>query len=133
MLSTFFAADLYVKVYRNKFIIENINTVTDNAAARSFKTFIPESCFTTERLLAGNFMAAEHCLKKAVKSTLPKRLIPLSPAILIQPMEMIEGGLSEVEERLFQELAHGAGAFKVVVWLGKELSASEVAEKIKYG
>ena len=41
-------------------------------------------------------------------------------------MEMIDGGLSQVEERAFIELATGAGARKVVLWIGHELSDQEV-------
>ena len=43
---------------------------------------------------------------------------------------MIEGRLSEVEERVLRELAMGAGASKVVVWVGHELSDAEVQEKL---
>jgi len=52
------------------------------------------------------------------------------PRVLIQPLEMTEGGLSEVEDRLFRELALGAGARKVVIWVGKELSVIEAQEKL---
>jgi len=43
---------------------------------------------------------------------------------------MTEGGLSEVEERVLRELAMCAGASKVVVWVGHELSDAEVKEKL---
>jgi hypothetical protein len=43
---------------------------------------------------------------------------------------MAEGGLSEVEERVLKEVAIGAGASKVVVWVGRELSDGEVREKL---
>jgi len=44
---------------------------------------------------------------------------------------MIEGGLSQVEERVLTEAAIGAGASKVVVWLGPELKDDEVKAKLK--
>jgi len=42
---------------------------------------------------------------------------------------MIEGGLSQVEERVLRELAAGAGARKVFVWVGHELSDQEVIQR----
>jgi hypothetical protein len=59
-----------------------------------------------------------------------KGLFAGSPGVVIQPLEMTEGGLSEIEERVFRELAIGAGAAKVIVWLGHELSDSEVRGKL---
>jgi len=43
---------------------------------------------------------------------------------------MIEGGLSEVEERALREVAMAAGASKVVVWVGHELSDAEVRDML---
>jgi rod shape-determining protein MreB and related proteins len=61
---------------------------------------------------------------------LPKGFITKSPQVVIQPVAMIEGGLSEVEERIFKELALGSGAFKVVLHVGAELSDSEAVALI---
>lgn len=44
---------------------------------------------------------------------------------------MVEGGLSEVEERLFRELALGAGARKMALWTGQELRPDQVMDVIK--
>jgi rod shape-determining protein MreB and related proteins len=52
------------------------------------------------------------------------------PRIVIHPLEMVEGGLSEVEERIFREVAISAGASKVIVWVGKDLNDAEVKEKL---
>ncbi len=51
--------------------------------------------------------------------------------ILMHPLEMVEGGLSQVEERVFYELAIGCGAKKVVVWSGAELADSEITAKLR--
>lgn len=40
-------------------------------------------------------------------------------------MEKVEGGLSQIEDRIFRELAFGAGALKVVVHTGAELTDSQ--------
>jgi len=50
--------------------------------------------------------------------------------VLIQPLELIDGGLSEIEARILHELAIGSGASKVVVWVGAELSDTEVKQKL---
>ena len=46
-------------------------------------------------------------------------------------MDMFDGGLSKIEERAFMELAAGAGARKVMVWVGHELSDQEVINNAK--
>ncbi|MDR0775498.1 MAG: hypothetical protein LBE81_02535 [Azonexus sp.] len=49
----------------------------------------------------------------------------------MHPIDTIEGGLTQVEERLLQELTIGAGASKVRIWVGKPLTDAEVAAKLK--
>jgi rod shape-determining protein MreB len=46
-------------------------------------------------------------------------------------MEKIDGGLSQVEDRVLKDLALSLGAQKVVVWIGHELSDNEVKQKVK--
>jgi hypothetical protein len=53
--------------------------------------------------------------------------------MLILPMEKTEGGLSQVEERVLQELALGAGARRALVWVGQELSDQELRQKCRRG
>ena len=81
-------------------------------------------------MLVGNFTAAQSCLKSLLAQARGSGFA-LSVVVLIHPLEKIEGGLSQVEERLFRELAVGAGASKVLVWIGATLSDSEVIEKLK--
>ena len=81
------------------------------------QTFSPQAPFTTRRLLVGNFAPAEQCLKAGLKQLgcfgLFKR-----PTLVIQPMAMCEGGLSEVEERCLMELGLSAGARHVRIQVG---------------
>jgi rod shape-determining protein MreB len=81
-------------------------------------------------MLVGNFTAANQLLKAALRDILKGPIIAVRPRVLIQPLEMIEGGLSEIEERVLRELAVGAGASKVVVWVGPELSDTQVKQKL---
>jgi hypothetical protein len=122
MLRQIFKLNLYVRVYRNRLSVKNVD---DNREV-SLNASEP---FTTKRLLVGEFMKAETLLKQAIKKVVKDKWLRPSPIIVIQPMEMTEEGLSSVEDRLFSELAFGAGGRKVVVWVGKELTNDEVIVK----
>ncbi|WP_075187229.1 hypothetical protein [Teredinibacter haidensis] len=124
MLRNLFCIDVYVKVYRNKFVIRLLD------GSEIQKVSVPSKAFTTERLLVGSFSAAESCLTKEIKAIIPKRIFAAKPAILIQPMEMVEGGLSEIEDRVFRELALGSSAYRVSLYTGRELSTSEAVSLI---
>lgn len=113
---------VYVKVYENYFVLKLVNSDQQPVTTMSKETF------TTQRLLIGHFQVAEKVLRQGIKDLFSTSWLPASPAIVIQPMEKIEGGLSEIEERAFRELAAGAGARKVAVWVGDELTESEVIE-----
>jgi len=91
----------------------------------------PFKPFTTKRLLLGDFSIAEQYLKEGIAKVHEGRWISASPVVVIQPLEMIEEGLSPVEDRLFKELAAGAGARKMSVWVGHELSDPEVIQHAK--
>ena len=115
---------LYVKIYKNKIVVKNLS---DNLSPQMFT---PDVCFTTTRLLIGNFAPAVQCLQQAIRSSRSNSLFKISPSLLIQPMEMNEGGLSEIEDKVLREWALGAGARKVVLWIGTELSNDKAIEKI---
>ena len=65
-----------------------------------------------------------------MRTIMKDRFMLTKPRVIIQPLELIEGGLSEIEERVLHELARGAGASKVIVWVGPELSDAEVKQKL---
>lgn len=116
MLKKIFTHDLYIKVSKNKLEAKNLTT------GGKWETAYPNSPFTTKRLLVGTFSAAEPALAQLVKRILPTGLFAKRPQMVIHPTDMVEGGLSEVEERIFKELGLGSGAIKVVVHIGAELS-----------
>jgi hypothetical protein len=125
MIKKLFTTELYVKVSKNRFEAKNLSSDS------GWKSVIPERPFTTNRLLVGTFSAAEPALTKLVKMVIPKGIIKKSPQVVIHPIDMVEGGLSEIEDRVFRELALGAGAFKVVLHTGHELSDSEALNLIR--
>jgi hypothetical protein len=118
-----FSNTVYVRVSKNRFRLKNIGTGAEADVT-------PTPGFSTTRLLVGQFQVAEAALKEGLGKVVGRGLFTASPGVVIQPLEMTDGGLSEVEERVFRELAAGAGAAKVVVWLGHELSDSEVKGKL---
>jgi MreB/Mbl protein len=114
---------IYVKIYKNKMTVRHINSNKELTES----TDIP---FTSQRLLVGDFTVAEQFLKYLVKKVAPTGWFTPSPKILIQPLEMIEGGLSQVEERALLELATQVGGRKVLVYCGAILSDKLVTEKL---
>jgi rod shape-determining protein MreB len=81
-------------------------------------------------MLVGNFTAAQECLKAALSEARGTGF-SISTSVVIHPLEKTDGGLTQVEERLFHELAAGAGASRVFVWVGAPLTDAEVISKIK--
>ncbi|WP_409523688.1 rod shape-determining protein MreB [Nitrincola sp. MINF-07-Sa-05] len=78
--------------------------------------------FSHPRTLLNDFLVAEKFLQEAFKTLLGKKLFSPAPAVVIQLMEKTEGGLTLIEIRAFKELALGAGARRVAVHQGDELS-----------
>ena len=123
MLANFLSSTVYVRVRRNQFQVRDLESGMD-------ATVVSPTPFTSARLLIGQFLAAETTLKGALKQIAKGRFLPVSPHVVIHPMEMVDGGLSEIEDRIFREVAMGAGASKVVVWVGRELNDAEVKDKL---
>jgi hypothetical protein len=123
MLRSLLSNDVYVKVYENRLVLKKLED-----GARPI-TVTANEPFTTKRLLVGQFAAAERSLKRGFKELFSSNWLSPSPVVVIHPMEKVEGGLSEIEDRIFRELAAGAGARKVVVWLGHELSDAEAKQR----
>ena len=118
-----FTNTIYVRISSNCLRLKHLESgkATEIRASPSF---------TTQRLLVGQFQAAQKALRSGIRELIGGGWIAVKPRMLMQPLERIEGGLSEVEERVLRELAIGAGARRVVVWVGHELSDSEVRDKL---
>ena len=112
----------YVRVRKNQLRVRSLESAKETI-------FDAKPPFTSARLLVGEFQIAESLLKRAFKE-MKGGIFAVSPQVLVQPLEMVEGGLSEVETRCLRELALGAGASKAVVWVGPELSDADVRQKL---
>jgi rod shape-determining protein MreB len=118
-----FAKTLYVQIRENSIHVRNIDD--SRALQRN-----ANPAFSHPRMLVGSFTAAQECLKKALSEARGSGFV-LTTAVVIHPLERVDGGLTQVEERLFHELAISAGASKAVVWVGAPLSDAEVISKLK--
>lgn len=126
MVRELFFSTLYVRVTRNQFRIRHIESKREVVISA-------RKPFSTKRLLIGSYSNAEELLDDGIEKVRKGRWFPPPPIIVIQPLEMLEEGLSEVEERVLNEVAAAAGARKVVVWVGHELSDQEVFKRARSG
>ena len=124
MIAKMFESTVYVRIAKNRLRIRHIQQSKEVAVSAM-------QPFTTQRMLVGNFSSAEKLLKEGMQQLGTGRWFAPAPIMLVHPTEMVEGGLSEIEERALSELAMGAGARKARLWVGHELSDQEVLEKIK--
>lgn len=72
--------------------------------------------FDHKRSFVGNFAYAEKLLQHAVREVLSKSRFAISPRIVMHQLEKVEGGLTDIEERVLKELAMGSGAREVLVY-----------------
>ncbi|WP_237065173.1 rod shape-determining protein [Microbulbifer guangxiensis] len=78
--------------------------------------------FSHPRSLLAHFKAAELLLEGIFEKLGAERVFSSPANLVLQPMEKNQGGLTEVEVRAFQELGLGAGARRVYVYQGPELT-----------
>lgn len=95
-------------------IFENRIVLTANGKTITTQPIQP---FTTTRMLVGTFMPAVDCMKEGLIKVGAIGLFKKKPKLLIYPQTMVEGGLSEIEERSLLEVGHSAGAGTVEIRL----------------
>ncbi|GLS15569.1 hypothetical protein [Hydrogenophaga electricum] len=112
---------LYIQVFAHRFVASNIDSGVVREVPRDPQSVSP-------RMLIGAFAVAAGELSALVKTV---RRGLWAPVMLMHPMERIEGGLTEVEHRVFLELGRGAGAARVGVHTGAVLAGDAVREAIR--
>jgi rod shape-determining protein MreB len=117
----FFPDILYVQVFASRFLVSNVRSGRTVAVVRDPASVSP-------RMLIADFSVAQQQLKDTIRSV--RRGIR-RPEILIHPMERIEGGVTQVEHRVFAELGMGAGGAKVGVYCGPTLLGDAVGQAIR--
>jgi hypothetical protein len=120
MLNIFKIIPVYAKIYNDK--IEVTNLVTgDTIALNAFEKF------SSSRIVLSNFNNAEMLLRNILQELgLSKKFLSPRLKVLMQIMENIEGGLSDMERRGLRDLAEQAGAADVyILEHNKKLSIQE--------
>jgi len=113
-------AIIYARIRENRISLRRIDTGQEIE-------LVAEQPFSHPRALLANFGNADGLMRRGLKQLTSV----VRPVVVVHPLEQIEGGLTQIEERAFQELATGAGARRVVLWTGRELNDAEVREKAK--
>ena len=109
-------------------VIKAIGKEAKSLSAPNIRVLNP---FKHNRSFVGNFMCAEKILQHGMY-TLHKSMIKPSPRVIIHQLEKTDGGLTDIEERVLRELALGAGAREVVIYLGSKINTNvEDFDKVK--
>lgn len=115
MLDKLLGGTIYIRVHYNRMRLRRAETgeeVDLNAT----------EAFSHMRSVIADFPKAESLLKNGLKSL--KKLT--SPTVVIHAVELIDGGLTQIEERALHELCLSAGAGRAIVWQGHELTDEEI-------
>jgi rod shape-determining protein MreB len=115
---------IYIQVKANEFTVKHI----ESGRTCRRKAVHP---FTTSRLLIGNFVEAESLLRECLREVVPPLGRLIRPRAVIHPLEMVEGGICGIEQRVLFEVVSGAGAEVPHIWVGSPLSNSAVKEKAR--
>ena len=82
--------------------------------------------FAHPRTLVSDFTAAEQLLKYQLRRVLKPSIWRPAPCVVMHPIGRSEGGYTQVERRAFREMALGAGASQVFLWIGRSLTDAEL-------
>ena len=119
MVAGLIKATVYVQIHKNQFDMKHI----EEDKSTSLTAF---PSFSTQRMLIGEYSVAEHLFKKGVKELIGSVWIPPMFRIVMQPMELTEGGLCQVEERILHQLAGSMQPRTIKVHLGDALGDEDV-------
>ncbi|WP_045861460.1 rod shape-determining protein [Teredinibacter purpureus] len=78
--------------------------------------------FSHPRLLVSCFIKAEKVLLHGIREVHKNKFFAPSPIVVIHPIEKLEGGITDIECRVYRELALGAGAREVHLHVGTMLN-----------
>jgi rod shape-determining protein MreB len=83
--------------------------------------------FGHPRIMVSDFTSAEYLLKAYVRRMAGRfRFFAPAPMIVLHLKDDPDGGFTQVERRAFRELALGAGASRVKLYLGPDLSDAQL-------
>ena len=82
--------------------------------------------FRHPRTLLAEFTVAQAVLKGFLKKLYEGRWFQPAPLIVLHARVDLEGGLTQIERRALHELGMGAGAYRVLLWQGRDLMDDEM-------
>ena len=82
--------------------------------------------FKHPRTLIADFALAQAVLRGFLKKLFEGRWFAPSPLLVLHPRMNPEGGFTQIELAALRELGVGAGAYKVIVWQGRDLADEEL-------
>lgn len=117
----FKSKSIYIKIKRNNVDVTDLNTGT----TVNQQAIQP---FSSVRNIVSSFNPANETIQSALeKLGLKGRSFLSKMNILIQQLEGLEGGLSDIEKRALSDLAEMAGANKVYILEQSELVSTQIA------
>ncbi len=113
---------IYIRIKRDEMIFRHIQGGVEVCLH-------PQSPFSSARLLVARPSAAGQLVRRGIKAAMGS--FGIAPTIVFHPLDIMEGGLSEVEEDSLLKLGYDAGARSVAVVTGAEFSDVQVREILK--
>ncbi len=103
---------------RKTVVVEIFENRMSFRCGESTVTVEAQAPFSTRRLLVGTFSPAVECMRDGLQRSLSHGFLVLNPEVQIIPKSMVDGGLSEIEQRCLLEVAYSAGASKAEIRTG---------------
>lgn len=82
--------------------------------------------FGHPRTIVSDFDAGERLISALIKRVVKRKYFSTSLFVVIHPLGDPEGGFTQIERLVLYEMALGAGASKVHVWIGRNLTDHEI-------
>lgn len=82
--------------------------------------------FGHPRSLVSDFNAGQLLMRHQLRRLLSMKFLSLGPHVVVHPLGDPAGGLTQIERRALREMARGAGASRVHLWTGRELTDQEL-------
>ncbi|MEJ8819909.1 hypothetical protein [Lacibacter sp. H407] len=112
---------IYIKIKRNHVEVTDLNT-GETVSKQAIQPF------SSTRNIISSFNPANETIQSALKELgLTGRFFLSKMNILIQQLEGLEGGLSDIEKRALRDLAEMAGANKVCILEQSEPLSIDIA------
>lgn len=100
---------------------EIIKAIGFEAKSLASSNVVVTNPFKHPRSFVGDFYLAEKIIQHGMLQVHKSRIRP-APRVIMHQLEKTEGGLTNIEERVLREIAAGAGAREVVIYLGKKIN-----------